>query len=132
MLLTKVTGAMKTRAQLDERSFEQLLAAAYMLQQQRESIPLPSARRQPAMSEAERLAAIAEAQAMVHGSQLRLQERLQLVAERAQRITGGSGAAIWLLRGSQTLCQLGCGILAAGAGQPTDRLSSRWRSSSPR
>jgi len=31
MLLTKVTGAMKTRAQLDERSFEQLLAAAYML-----------------------------------------------------------------------------------------------------
>src|SRR5258705_2757000 len=125
MLLTKVTGAMKTRAQLDERSFEQLLAAAYMLQQQRESIPLPSARRQPAMSEAERLAAIAEAQAMVHGSQLRLQERLQLVAERAQRITGGSGAAIWLLRGSQTLCQLGCGILAAGAGQRVALESSR-------
>jgi hypothetical protein len=117
MLLTKVTSAMKTRAQLDERSFEQLLAAAYMLQQQRESIPLPPARRQPAMNEAERLAAIAEAQAMVHGSQLRLQERLQLVAEHAQRITGGSGAAIWLLRGSQTLCQLACGILAAGAGQ---------------
>ena len=38
MLLTKVTSAMKTRAQLDERSFEQLLAAAYMLQQQREDI----------------------------------------------------------------------------------------------
>jgi hypothetical protein len=117
MLLTKVTSTMKTRAQLDERSFEQLLAAAYMLQQQRESIPLPTALRPPAMNEAERLAAIAEAQAMVHGSQLRLQERLQLVAERAQRITGGSGAAIWLLRGSQTLCQLACGILAAGAGQ---------------
>jgi hypothetical protein len=94
-----------------------LLAAAYLLQQQRESIPLPTARRQPAMNEAERLEAIAEVQAMVHGSQLRLQERLQLVAERAQRITGGSGAAIWLLRGSQTLCQLACGILAAGAGQ---------------
>jgi len=62
---------------------------------------------------------------MVHGSQLRLQERLQLVAERAQRITGGSGAAIWLLRGSQTLCQLGCGILAAGAGQSVALEGSR-------
>jgi GAF domain-containing protein len=117
MLLTKVTSAMKTRAQLDEQAFEQLLAAAYLLQQQRESIPFPAPQRQPAMNEAERLAAIAEAQALVHGSQLRLQERLHLVAEHAQRITGGSGAAIWLLRGSQTLCQLGCGILSASAGQ---------------
>jgi hypothetical protein len=117
MLLTKVTSAMKTRAQLDERSFEQLLAAAYMLQQQRESIPVPTARPQPALNEAERLAAIAEAQAMVHGSQLRLQDRLQLVAERAQRITGGAGAAIWLLRRSQAVCQLASGALSASTGQ---------------
>ena len=117
MLLTKVTSAMKTRAQLDERSFEQLLAAAYTLQQRRESIPYPSTRSQPALNEAERLAAIAEAQALVHGSQLRLQERLQLVAERAQRITGGTGAAIWLLRGSQAVCQLASGVLSASAGQ---------------
>jgi GAF domain-containing protein len=117
MLLTKVTSAMKTKAQLDERSFEQLLAAAYMLQQQREPIPFPPPRPQSAMNEAERLAAIAEAQAMVHGSQLRLQDRLRLLAERAQRITGGSGAAIWLLRGSQAICQLACGDLSASAGQ---------------
>jgi hypothetical protein len=108
---------MKTRTQLDERSFEQLLAAAYMLQQRRESVPFISARPRAALSEAERLAAIAEAQAMVHGSQLRLQDRLQLVAERAQRITGGSGAAIWLLRGTQALCQLASGVLSVSAGQ---------------
>jgi|SRR5882672_2701445 len=125
MLLTKVTGTMKTRAQLDERSFEQLLAAAYMLQQQRESIPFVSARPQPAMNEAERLAAIAEAQALVHGNQLRLQERLQLVAERAQRITGGVGAAIWLLRGSQAVCQLASGVLSVSAGQSIAREGSR-------
>jgi len=73
MLLTKVPHD-ENKAQLDERSFEQLLAAAYMLQQQRESIPFVSARPQPAMNEAERLAAIAEAQALVHGNQLRLQK----------------------------------------------------------
>ena len=125
MLLTKVTSAMKTRAQLDERSFEELLAAAYMLQQQREPYPFPSARPRPVLNEAERLAAIAEAQAAVHGSQLRLQERLQLVAERAQRITSGAGAAIWLLRGSQAVCQLACGVLSASSGQSVALEGSR-------
>lgn len=139
MLLTKVTSAMKTRAQLDERSFEELLAAAYMLQQQREPVPFPSARPRPVLKEAERLAAIAEAQAAVHGSQLRLQERLQLVAERAQRITSGTGAAIWLLRGSQAVCQLACGVLSASSGserrlgrQPANSMSARWRRSTMR
>src|SRR5258706_5621502 len=119
MFLTKVTNAMKSRAPLDERSFEQLLAAAYLLQQQREPLPFPFAKQPlgPAMNEAERLAAIADAHAIVHGKQLRLQETLQLVAERTQRITGGTGAAIWLLRGSQAVCQLACGVSAANTGQ---------------
>jgi hypothetical protein len=123
-LLTKVTSAMKTRTQLNERSFEELLAAAYLLQQRREPIPFP-ARPEPALNEAERLAAIAEAQAKVHSGQLQLQEQLQLVAERAQRITGGAGAAIWLLRGSQVLCQLACGGLSASVGQRVSRVGSR-------
>jgi len=117
MLLTKVTSTMTTRARLDEEAFEQLLAAAYLLQQQRETLPFPSAKPPLVISEAERLAAIADVQAVVHGDRLRLQDRLQLVAERAQRITGGAGAAIWLLRGSQAVCQLACGMLASSAGQ---------------
>src|SRR5450432_133698 len=125
MLLTKVTSAMETKTQLDERSFEQLLAAAYLLQQQREALASSAGASVPAMSEAARLSAIAEAQAMVHGSQLRLQERLQLIAERAQGITGGAGAAIWLLRGSQAVCQLASGSLAASAGQSVALAGSR-------
>src|SRR6266851_3461842 len=117
MLLTKVTSTMKTRARLDEHAFEQLLAAAYLVQQRREALPFPATKPPLAISEAERLAAIAEVQAIVHGNRLRLQDRLQLVAERAQLITGGAGAAIWLLRGSQAVCQLACGELASSTGQ---------------
>ena len=117
MLLTKVTSTMKTRARLDEHAFEQLLAAAYLVQQRREGLPFPATKPPLAISEAERLAAIAEVQAIVHGNRLRLQDRLQLVAERAQLITGGAGAAIWLLRGSQAVCQLACGELASSTGQ---------------
>jgi hypothetical protein len=108
---------MKTRARLDEHGFEQLLAAAYLLQQQREALPFPTAKPPLAISEAERLAAIADVQAVVHADRLCLQDRLQLVAERAQRITGGAGAAIWLLRGSQAVCQLACGVLVSSTGQ---------------
>jgi len=35
--LTKVTSTMTTRARLDEEAFEQLLAAAILLQQQRDA-----------------------------------------------------------------------------------------------
>jgi hypothetical protein len=111
---------MKTRTQLDERSFEQLLAAAYLMQQQREPLRFASDRQaamNPAMDEAERLAAIAEAHTIVHGTKLRVQETMQLVTERALRITGGAGAAIWLLRGPNAMCQAACGVCAASAGQ---------------
>src|SRR5882757_3256268 len=125
MLLTKVTSTMKTRARLDEQAFEQLLAAAYLLQQQREALPFPTAKPRRVISEAERLAAIADVQAIVHGDRLGLQGRLQLVAERAQLITGGAGAAIWLLRGSQAVCQLACGRLASSTGQSVALEGSR-------
>ncbi len=127
MSLTKVTTmkAMLTRMPLDERSFEQLLAAAYLAQQQqqlhdlaRDPISVNSASKYyPAMSEAERLAAIAEAHTIVHGTKLRVQQTLQLVTERALRITGGSGAAIWLLRGPNAVCQSAYGVLTKSAGQ---------------
>lgn len=125
MLLTKVTCSMKTSAPLDERSFEQLLAAAYLLQQQREASRAPVAKPHSVLNQAQRLAAIAEAQSLVHGNHLILQDRLQLVAERAQAITGGAGAAIWLLRGTQAVCQFACGALTPDAGQSLALASSR-------
>ena len=126
---------MKTPAQLDERSFEQLLAAAYLAQQRREPLPFPPQKQTPsraktgsAMDERERLAAIAEAHTIVHGNALTVQETLQLVAERALRITGGSGASIWLLRGSNAVCQTACGGASANAGLSIAVVGSRLRS----
>ena len=118
MPLTKVTSAMslKTRTPLDAHAFEQLLAAAYLAQQRLEPLPFPSSAR-PLRDEADRLAAIAEAHTIVHGNKLRLQETLQLVTERALRITGGAGAAIWLVRGSNAICQAACGTAKSSLGQ---------------
>jgi GAF domain len=116
---------MKTATRLDERSFEQLLAAAYLVQQRREASQFPAAKAHSVVNEAGRLSAIAEAQALVHGSHLILQDRLQLVAERAQAITGGAGAAIWLLRGTQVVCQFACGALTPGAGESLAVANSR-------
>ena len=115
MPLTKVTSTMRTGTPLDARSFEQLLAAAYLAQQQREPLPFPSVR--PLRDEAERLAALAEAHTIVHGNKLRVQETLQLVAERARRITGGTGAAIWLVRGTEAICQAAGGTSVSNQGQ---------------
>ena len=183
MLLTKVTSAMKTRTQLDERSFEQLLAAAYQLQQQqqREPLPFPSARQaavsafrsagnralSPALYESafrdptadasavhdpaihdpailapaindpalngqrgnrnedQRLSALAEAHAIVHGKQLDLQQTLRFVLERALSITGGAGAAIWLIRGSNAVCQAARGTSAGNVQQSISIEGSR-------
>ena len=131
MSLTKVTTmkAMPTRMPLDERSFEQLLAAAYLAQQRRQPHVIAasdsSAKSYPAMSEAERLTAIAEAHTIVHGTKLHVQQTLQLVTERALRITGGSGAAIWLLRGPNAVCQSACGVLTTSAGQQISVEGSR-------
>lgn len=134
MHLTKVTSLMRTRMQLDERSFEELLAAAYQLQQQREPLPFPPPRPailavphpagpslQPAQNnEDQRLAALAEAHAIVHGKQLSLEETLHFVVERAVSITGGAGAAIWLIRGQNAVCQASYG---ASAARPQQSLS---------
>lgn len=129
MPLTKVTSAinMKTRTPLDARSFEQLLAAAYLAQQRLGPVPFPPSATStwPARDEAERLAAIAEAQTIVHGNKLRLQETLQLVTERALRITGGAGAAIWLVRGPNAICQTADGISKVSLGQSLAVAGSR-------
>ena len=120
MPLTKVTSTMRTGTPLDARSFEQLLAAAYLAQQQREPLPFPSVR--PLRDEAERLAALAEAHTIVHGNKLRVQETLQLVAERARRITGGTSQRLTFSRLNSTASakntsNLRRGILTSSAEQ---------------
>lgn len=112
---------MKNRPRLDEQSFEQLLAAAYVMQQQRDPLRAQSTTQpsfaQSSVDEAARLAVIADTQTAVHSKKLSLQESLQLVTARASGITDGTGAAIWLLQGKNAVCQAAFGTYKARVGQ---------------
>jgi GAF domain len=126
---------MKQRTRLDERSFEQLLAAAYVLQQLRDTVPASSSSSTTTTStttmahstfdESARLAAIAETQTTVHGNKLGLQETLQLVAERAAAITHGAGAAVWLVQGKNAVCRAACGVAEVSLGKSIAVTESR-------
>lgn len=83
---------------LDEQSFQKLLAAAYILQQQRDQL-----RARQANDDARRLGEIAEAQKAIRNQRLSLDDALQLVAERAAAITHGVGSAIYYLEEKEGL-----------------------------
>jgi hypothetical protein len=80
-----------SRVNLDEQSFQKLLAAAYILQQQRDQL-----RARQAHDDARRLGEIADAQKAIRTQKISLDSALQLVAERAAAITHGIGAAVYL------------------------------------
>lgn len=88
-----------SRVILDEQSFQKLLAAAYILQQQRDQL-----RARQASDDARRLAEIADTQRVIHTQKLTLQDTLQLVAERAAKITQGVGTAIYLVQDGELNC----------------------------
>jgi len=157
-----------TSSHLDEKSFEQLLAAAYTLQQQqRRPVLVPNGRAAGAsatsqrktvavntgkpstnkvmvgaatttgsaalarrnssteVEEAERLAMIAETQAVVHKNQLSLSQALELIATSAADITQASGAAIWLVQGSSAVCRAVAGSRKDAVGQRMEIATGR-------
>jgi len=86
---------------LDEDTFQQLLAAAYVLQEQN---PQPAKapvleRSEPNPSQA--LSAIAETQELLRSQYVELPAAANLVAERLQKITHATGVAIALVRQGQ-------------------------------
>ncbi len=160
---------MSTSSHLDEKSFEQLLAAAYTLQQQqRRPVLVPNGRAAGAsataqrktvagnagqastnkvtlgapatttgsaalarksssteVEEAQRLALIAETQAVVHKNQLSLSRALELIATSAADITQASGAAIWLVQGSSAVCRAAAGSRKEAVGQRMEIATGR-------
>ena len=86
---------------LDEDTFQQLLAAAYVLQEQNpqpSKTPVPE-RADPNPSQA--LSAIAETQELLRSQYVELPAAANLVAERLQKITHATGVAIALVRQGQ-------------------------------
>jgi hypothetical protein len=103
-----------SRVILDEQSFQKLLAAAYILQQQRDQL-----RARQASDDARRLAEIADTQRVIHTQKLTLQDTLQLVAERAAKITQGVGTAIYLVQDGELKCCAASGRSLPHLGEST-------------
>jgi putative methionine-R-sulfoxide reductase with GAF domain len=97
LLQVKQSTAMQEKPLLDEESFQQLLAAAYVIQQHNESAPVEEIR----PSQTTTLAEIVEIQTLIQSHQLDLPATMNLLATRAQKLTRASGAAIAVIEGDE-------------------------------
>jgi len=80
-----------------EISFQQLLAAAYVIQQQSEGINLREAGADPIQV----LVHIAETQKLIQSRQLDLPAATMLIAEQVEKITKASGVAVGFVEGNE-------------------------------
>src|SRR2546429_5704975 len=84
-----------------EISFQQLLAAAYVVQQQSEGINLREAGADPIQV----LVHIAETQKLIQSRQLDLPAATMLIAEQVEKITKASGVAVGFVEGNELVYQ---------------------------
>lgn len=103
---------------LDETSFQQMLEAAYVLQEGGE-LPAPS---HPALDPAETLAEIAATQELLRSKDTDLHASGRLIAERLQKITNATGVAVALIHEDQLEYAAAVGNAAslAGMAMPID------------
>ena len=100
------------RPLLDEASFQQLLAAAYVLQQQNETIIPPEVQ----TNYSQTLAYIAETQNQIQTRQLDLHAATLLIAEQVERITRANGVAVGIVDEDQVVYWAGTGTAASEIG----------------
>jgi GAF domain-containing protein len=115
---------MGSKPVLDEASFERLLEAAYVVQQhnaQQRAISNVSTP-DPKADFNDILAEIVETQTLIQLQQLDFKSTMRLVAERAESITGASGALIGVLEKEHLAYVVGTGTLerVAGHSEPVD------------
>jgi hypothetical protein len=97
---------------LDEASFQQLLAAAFVLQEHNDRLRAKGSHTEFANN----LSAIVETQKLIQTLQLDFTAAAALVAERSQKITNASGAAIGILDKGQLIYRAGTGTAKGDAG----------------
>lgn len=83
---------------LDEFSFQQLLSAAFVVQEHNE---LLQSGRDAAIGPSSLLSDLVEVQEKIRGARMEWAAAAALIAKRLQKITGADGAAITVLRGDQ-------------------------------
>ena len=112
----KLIGA-QARHTLDEAGFQQLLAAAFVVQQHNDRLRL---RKSPGVSYTKTLAEIVETEDQVKNGHLSLQSSLRLILERARRFTRAEAAAI-------AIAENGYLVYRATSGRCLDEVGSRTR-----
>ncbi len=115
--LTQQLTSSPVRKHLDESSFQQLLAAAYVLQQHNEQ------RGQDQINETEILSEIVQIRRQIRKGQLNLIEAANLIAEQTKKFTGADGVAIGIVTEHQRLIYLagiGCASRDVGLREALD------------
>jgi GAF domain-containing protein len=102
----------QARPVLDEASFQQLLAAAYVLQRQNQTIIPPEAQ----TNYSQTLTYIAETQNQIQTLQLDLPAATMLIAEQVGKITQATGVAVGILEADQLVYWAGTGTAASEMG----------------
>jgi putative methionine-R-sulfoxide reductase with GAF domain len=110
--VTQELSSAQHKPVLDEGSFQQLLAAAYVVQAHNDRLVVR--KRKPDGTHT--LSEIAETQRLVQTQQLGLQAATQLIAERLQQITNASGIAIGIVEGDELVYRAATGSAAGEAG----------------
>jgi len=110
--LTQTATSPQRKPLLDEASFQQLLQAAQVLQEHNDRLRAKGVQ----ADFAENLSAIVETQKLIQTLQLDLTAAAELVAERVQKITNASGAAIGIIDKGQLFYRAATGSAAQDAG----------------
>ncbi len=110
-LVTQTATSPQRKPVLDEASFQQLLSAAYVLQEHNDRLR----GKEVHADFAKNLSAIVETQKLIQTLQLDLDAAAKLVAERVQKITNASGAAIGIIEKGELVYRAGTGTAAMDA-----------------
>lgn len=105
---------------LDREAFQQLLAAAHVLQEQNDRLNAKQAR--PDYNQA--LSELVEIQTLIQSHQIDLQSAASLIANRLQKFTGADGAAVGLLKDDELTYQSATGIASDDGGMPVAAAAS--------
>ncbi len=97
---------------LDEDTFQHILAAAYVLQEEAgRARPKP-----PSRDHTQTLSEIVETQSLIHSQQLDAAAASILIAERVQKITHAAGSAVGIVEGNELVYCAATGSAAGEAG----------------
>lgn len=110
--MTQTATSPQRKPLLDEASFQQLLSAAYVLQEHNDRLRTKEFHEDFAKN----LSTIVDTQKLIQTLQLDLPAAAELVADRVQKITGATGTAIGIIDKGQLLYRAGTGSAAVDVG----------------